>query len=121
MPPLIIQPYVENAIRHGLINRKTPGGQLSIRIWKELNELKIEVTDNGIGREAAEAMKSRINKLHQPSYGMKISAERLSIVNDVYKVNASVLVTDILHATKDIAGTRVLLTIQFRNHEGHHH
>lgn len=120
VPPLIIQPYVENAIRHGIINRKKPGGKIDIRIWKEADELYMEVTDNGIGRQAAEAMKSKINKLHQPSYGMKISAERLSVINDVYKVNACVSITDVLDENLMVGGTKVLLTIQFRNHEGHY-
>jgi nitrate/nitrite-specific signal transduction histidine kinase len=91
-----------------------------VNVWRENGELKIQVDDNGIGRQAAEAIKSKINKLHQPSHGMKISAERLSIVNDVYKVNATVQVTDLTDDENKGTGTRVLLTIQYKTNAGNH-
>ncbi len=119
IPPLIIQPYAENAIRHGLVSRDKPGGHLAIDVWKENGELKIQVTDNGIGRAAAGKIKKQINKLHLPSHGMKITAERLDIVNDVYDVNAKVEVTDLNEPGN--TGTRVQITIQYRDDAGNNH
>ena len=119
VPPLIIQPYAENAIRHGLINRKEPGGKLDINVWRNNGQLMMQVEDNGIGRAAAEKMKKPINKLHQQSHGMKITAERLDIVNEVYKVNAKVQVTDLNENGN--TGTKVLITIQYKDHADNNH
>ena len=118
VPPLIIQPYAENAIRHGLIHRSEPGGKLAITIRKQNGELLIEVYDNGIGREASAKMKSKINKLYRPSYGMQITAERLDIVNHVYHVNAGVQVADLKNDDGSASGTLVSLTIQYKTNAG---
>lgn len=118
VPPLIIQPYAENAIRHGLINRQEPGGKLHISIGKKDNELLIEIRDNGIGREASAKLKTKINKLHQSSYGMQITAERLDIVNDVYNVQARVKATDLVKEDGSSDGTSILLTIQYKPNAG---
>ena len=120
VPPLIIQPYVENAIWHGLMHRKDPGGKISIRIWKENDELMMQVEDNGVGRKAAEKLKGKKNELHR-SYGMQITAERLNIINDIYHVNAGVKVTDLYNEANENGGTRVLLTIKFRTNAGNNH
>lgn len=53
VPPMIIQPYVENAIWHGLMHRKSGGGHLQIDIAREGPDLCITVKDNGVGRKAA--------------------------------------------------------------------
>ncbi|MBN9380468.1 MAG: histidine kinase [Chitinophagaceae bacterium] len=120
VPPLIIQPYVENAIWHGLSHRQEPGGAIGIRIWKEAHELKMQVTDNGVGRAEAARRGSRNNTLHK-SHGMKITAERLAVLNEVFKVNATVTVNDITGTTMTVSGTKVLLTIQYKTHAGINH
>ena len=120
VPPLIIQPYVENAIWHGLLHRKKPGGTIAIDIWKENNELMMQITDNGVGRAKASKLESNKNTQHK-SHGMKITAERLAIVNEVYKVNAAVMVTDFPGTVKQASGTKVLLTIQYKTHAGINH
>ncbi len=117
VPPLIIQPYVENAIWHGLMHRREPGGKIEINVFKENNLLLIQVQDNGVGREVAATLKRKKNLLHK-SHGMKITAERLAVVNDVYKVNAGVTVTDLKEVTAGVSGTSVLLTIQYKRNEG---
>jgi ligand-binding sensor domain-containing protein len=120
VPPLIIQPYVENAIWHGLLHRKSPGGKIAIDIWKENNKLMMQVTDNGVGRAEAAKLESKNNTQHK-SHGMKITAERLAVVNEVYKVNARVAVTDLPDTVKGISGTQILLTIQYKTHAGINH
>jgi hypothetical protein len=120
VPPLIIQPYVENAIWHGLSLRQGPGGMITIDILKEHDELRVVISDNGVGRAEAARIESRNNIRHK-SHGMKITAERLAVVNEVYKVNAAVTVTDCPDAASGLAGTKVLLTIQYRTHAGINH
>ncbi|WP_246073795.1 sensor histidine kinase [Dinghuibacter silviterrae] len=112
VPPLIIQPYVENAIWHGLLHRKRAGGRIVIDVWRNGEALMIKIADNGVGRAAAARLESKRDSPYK-SHGMKITAERLAVVNEVYKVNAAVSVEDASES-----GTEVLLTIQYRTHAG---
>lgn len=111
VPPLIIQPYIENAIWHGLLHKQNGKGKLQVHIGCLNDELQISIEDNGIGREQAKAIKSSKTLLHQ-SHGMKITAERLDIVNNVYEVNAAVQITDLANAEGKVCGTRVLITMK---------
>ncbi len=114
LPPLLIQPYVENAIWHGLLHRKEPGGKLDIRIWKNHDRLYVEIEDNGVGRSEAARLKSK-TATRQKSHGMKITAERIDIVNKVYNVDAAITVTDLINNS----GTRVLLTLKYKTHDSY--
>jgi len=82
VPTLIIQPFAENAIWHGLVNKPTDR-QLHIRVDIIDNILHITIEDNGIGRKKAEALKSRTSE-HQ-SKAIKLVEKRLSIINN--KIN----------------------------------
>ncbi len=116
VPPLIIQPYVENAIWHGLMHRTDPGGKLLVHVFKEKELVHIEIEDNGVGMEASAILKRKKNQLHK-SHGMKITAERLAVVNDVYKLNASVTITNLKNLPCATNGTRVLITLQHKSYE----
>jgi ligand-binding sensor domain-containing protein len=118
VPPLLIQPYVENAIWHGLLHRNEPGGKLDIRLWKNNETLYIEIEDNGVGRDEAKRLKSK-TATKQKSHGMKITAERMDIVNKVYNVDAGVTITDLKNAG-DQKGTRVLITLKYQTHDSHY-
>ncbi|HEV7781584.1 MAG TPA: two-component regulator propeller domain-containing protein [Chitinophagaceae bacterium] len=118
VPPLIIQPYVENAIWHGLLHRKDPEGRIDIRLWKNNGTLYIEVEDNGVGRDEAKRLKSKTATRHK-SHGMKITAERMDIVNKVYNVEAGVTITDLGTGTNN-TGTRVLITLKYRTYDSHY-
>jgi len=87
IPPLIIQPYVENAILHGLRPRQDKAGRLSIRICREGEYLVYRIEDNGVGRDTT-AQRSPHN-----SYGMKISGDRVNLFNK--QENIPVIVTDL--------------------------
>jgi len=113
VPPLIIQPYVENAIWHGLLNRKQPGGRITVDIAREGAELRIVIEDNGIGREEAGRLKKKTNRNHK-SHGMDITAERLAMVNEVYHVDAAVTIYDLQADDGASEGTRVLLTMHYK-------
>ena len=110
LPPMLIQPYIENAIWHGLMYRKEAGGLLTINITDNGGILEVLIKDNGVGREAATALKSK-SALQQKSYGMKITAERMNSVNETYHINAKFTVTDLFDGDGNGAGTEVLLTL----------
>jgi hypothetical protein len=118
VPPLIIQPYVENAIWHGLLHRKEAGGKLDIHLWKNNGTLYIEIEDNGVGRDEAMRQKSK-TATKQKSHGMEITAERMNIVNKVYNVNAGVVITDLKDDSQKPAGTRVLITLKYKTNDSH--
>lgn len=80
IPPLLIQPYVENAIWHGLMHKKE-AGLLQLRVYNGKNGLCIEIEDNGIGRRKAMEMKSR-SAVTNKSLGMKVTAEDLKYLTN---------------------------------------
>ncbi|HSK12695.1 MAG TPA: histidine kinase, partial [Phnomibacter sp.] len=112
LPPLLIQPYVENAIWHGLLHRKVPGGHLFINIQKKGDLLEITIDDNGVGREAAAAKKQYAG--HKRSHGMLITSERMQMVNKVYDAGAAFIMLDKKHVDGTPAGTLVQIKIKYR-------
>lgn len=112
IPPLIIQPYVENAIWHGLLYREQPGGTLLLEIKRVKDQLRIKVADNGIGRAASAEMRSK-SALKKKSHGMKITGERLEIVNMTYDANTSIEVEDLYDHHQHACGTSVLITLNY--------
>jgi ligand-binding sensor domain-containing protein/putative methionine-R-sulfoxide reductase with GAF domain len=100
VPPLIIQPFVENAILHGLQYRQDDGGQLSIKVIRELNYIKYTIVDNGVGRNND----SRKVDNDKTSYGIDMSNERVRLFNN--EETASVEIIDLFETGKP-AGTQV--------------
>ena len=111
--PMVIQPFIENAIIHGLL-RQSKKGQLSV-CFKEHSETLIQciIEDNGIGREAAANFKTDENK---QSLGVKITEQRLQQFIKDRNVGPAVRYVDLVDAQGQAAGTRVevLLPIKFK-------
>jgi ligand-binding sensor domain-containing protein len=106
VPTMLIQPFAENAIIHGLLPRKGLG-KLEIRIVKEGNFTRCSITDNGIGRKKAMEMKEKsIRKTHK-SFGMKITQDRLELLNFLHNSSLSIEVTDLKGEAGKDSGTRV--------------
>ncbi|MEO5946083.1 MAG: histidine kinase [Chitinophagaceae bacterium] len=80
VPPLIIQPFVENAIHHGLLNKQENNRQLDISAELQDEHIVYYVSDNGIGRNQAQRIKE-MNRPDQVSYGIDITRERVNIYN----------------------------------------
>lgn len=80
VPAMLLQPYVENAIRHGMRFLENKKGLININVYKENNFLVCEIDDNGIGREKAAALKSKRHVEYQ-SRGMNISKRRAELYN----------------------------------------
>ena len=108
IPPFLIQPQVENAIRHGLLRKDKPG-HLAIRIRPQGPDLLISVEDDGIGRAAAQQ-----RKMHDPgaseSRGLAILQERLAHLHHGQAAGAFTI-TDLFTADGRPAGTRVDIKI----------
>ena len=111
IPPLLIQPYVENAIWHGLMHKET-GGNLHIVVDKGDTDdyLKITITDDGIGRTKAAELKSK-SAVKQKSFGMKVTSERIALINQLFKTNTTVQIIDLVHSNGEAAGTQVIIQI----------
>ncbi len=109
LPPMLIQPYVENAVWHGL-RYKDSKGNLDVHIGKDEQGLKVEITDDGIGRKKSTALKTENQKKHN-STGLKNIQERLNILNTVYNTNYKVQIEDL----PADSGTRVTITLPIKN------
>ena len=109
VPPLIIQPYVENAIWHGLMH-KGDKGNLSIELHRDNTTLFCRITDDGIGRKRAGELKSKSASKNK-SLGMQITAHRLALINALNTKAATVEVTDLVDSSGEPCGTSVLLKI----------
>ncbi|WP_435414654.1 histidine kinase [Polaribacter aestuariivivens] len=108
IPPMLLQPYIENAIWHGLRYRKEKGN-LEISIQKnDVDTLLITIIDDGIGRAKSHALKTK-NQLKQKSKGMSTIKNRIAILNDMYKDRISVKVSDVLETGE---GTKVALLLK---------
>ncbi|MBK6446556.1 MAG: tetratricopeptide repeat protein [Bacteroidetes bacterium] len=94
MPPLILQPFIENSIWHG-ISPKNGKGKITISIRKEADMLLCTIEDDGVGRKAVENAKSQENSGKKKSMGMGITKERISLLNKLNDTSASVLLTDL--------------------------
>ena len=112
IPAMIVQPYIENAIWHGLLQRPTgPPGKLWLR-FAQMNQhtLRIEIEDNGIGRKKAAELRSK-DTIKSKSYGMQISKDRIQIINSQYRSQSSVTVEDLFDNAGNAVGTKVILQL----------
>jgi hypothetical protein len=112
VPPMILQPYIENSIIHGLVNKNTKG-TIEIVFSFDGANLVCTISDDGIGREKAMRLKSE-NGLQAASMGMLITQERLDILNRNANHKLSVNVTDLKDDHGKPCGTRVELNIMYQ-------
>ncbi|MBD0256745.1 MAG: histidine kinase [Cytophagales bacterium] len=108
LPALLVQPYVENALLHGLLN-KSGTGRLTIHFEDAHPYLRCTSEDNGIGRAAAADIKSRKITGHK-SVGMLLTQERLELINGNLPDKVLVQITDLTEGTR-ATGTRVVIHI----------
>ncbi|MHA7842368.1 MAG: tetratricopeptide repeat-containing sensor histidine kinase [Winogradskyella sp.] len=109
IPPMLLQPYIENAVWHGL-RYKTEKGHLNITVKpKSQDEITITIADDGIGRTRSKQMKTE-NQKKQNSKGMNNIKKRVAILNEMYKDKVDVMIND-FQASED-TGTKVIVTIK---------
>ncbi len=107
---MMIQPFVENAIQHGLRYINGQPGKLAIDFNLIDNSIICTIDDNGIGRAASLQLKARQDTTHR-SHGMELVYKRIAVINKLYKMNAAVSITDKTTAAGQATGT--LVTIKF--------
>ncbi|MDO6596329.1 histidine kinase [Oceanihabitans sp. 2_MG-2023] len=109
IPPMLLQPYIENAVWHGL-RYKEEKGKLEITISQQnTDELTISIIDDGIGREKSKALKTE-NQKKQNSKGMNNIKKRVAILNEMYKDKVDVFINDF--KTEGDKGTKVVVTLK---------
>ena len=110
IPPLLLQPYVENAIWHGLMH-KPEGGTILIDIQQPSEYLlHIEIRDDGVGREKAKEHKSK-SATRQKSFGLKMTSERLDAINHIYNIKTEVKIIDLVDTEGNATGTVIIIEI----------
>jgi ligand-binding sensor domain-containing protein len=110
IPTMMLQPYVENCIRHGVRNKKEGMGLVEIKFLQNRNGLVCIVQDNGIGREKAHELKSHRHVEYQ-SKGMSLTADRINILNRQHTQQITIEVIDLKDAKQQALGTRVSIHI----------
>ncbi len=110
IPAMLLQPYVENAIRHGLRYKKDGPGVVEIIFEKEEQFLVCTIRDNGIGRKQSAALKSNQHIEYQ-SKGMSLTARRIDLLNRVNEKKMSVSINDLYSTGGQAAGTAVTIKI----------
>jgi tetratricopeptide (TPR) repeat protein len=108
IPPMITQPFIENAIEHGRLHLKEDGF-IHIHFFKNQNMLNITVEDNGIGRKGSELNKK--SKEHK-SMAMKITKDRIDNLNKKYRSDGFMQIED--YDKVEETGTKVLISIPYR-------
>lgn len=112
IPAMIIQPFVENAIKHGLLH-KTGEKKLKVHFSLKENELHCLIVDNGIGRTKAEEIKKRQEAQHR-SFATKATQKRIELLSLYDDSLYSFTITD-LYENGEASGTKVELILPFRN------
>lgn len=111
VPSLLIQPYVENAIVHGIANSYDEKLQLSITVTLEENNIKYTIQDNGVGRRHAAEYNAQ-NKPQHKSIGLKITENRIAHFNKKELLHDDVQITDLYDENNEPAGTKVEIKIR---------
>ncbi|MES2780030.1 MAG: histidine kinase [Bacteroidota bacterium] len=112
IPGMLIQPIIENAIGHGLINRNDDKGTLLLQFKLEGETIVCEITDNGVGRERAAEIKAGKN-IHYQSAAIPNIQERLNVLQKETGVDVSITITDLKNNSEAI-GTKVVLIIPYQ-------
>jgi tetratricopeptide (TPR) repeat protein len=116
IPPLLLQPFCENAVWHGLMHKESKG-HLNIIISEVISEnekvLHCVIEDDGVGREKAAEMKSKSAE-SEKSMGLKITTERLALLNRENNFSTFYKIEDVVNENNEVVGTRVQLKIRHK-------
>lgn len=116
IPGMLLQPYVENAIRHGIQYKDGQQGQIEIMLSMENNILICTILDNGVGRKAAQAYKTEQHIEYQ-SRGMQLTQERIDMLNKNLDPKIVVDVIDCIEADGTAAGTKIVICFPLIQHK----
>ncbi|MCS3799401.1 two-component regulator propeller domain-containing protein [Niastella sp. OAS944] len=109
IPPMILQPFVENSVRHGLRFRRDKNGIVTISVHREGDYLICVLEDNGVGRKAAMQYKS-ISPINYQSKGLSLTADRIEMFNKEHEQKISMFIDDLVDDAQNALGTKVTLS-----------
>ncbi|MDP1802488.1 MAG: histidine kinase, partial [Bacteroidota bacterium] len=113
IPSMLIQPFVENAIWHGLMHKETKG-KIKIEIDVKEKVMLCVIEDNGIGRKRAQEINRENNNEFHKSVGISLTQERLDVLNLQNNSKLTVTIIDLLDVEGNNTGTRVELNLPFQ-------
>lgn len=111
IPPMLLQPFIENAIEHGFKNLNRLG-ELTFTICAKQTMLSIEIIDNGHGIKKSQQLKEQT--AHH-SYALEIITKRIELLNQKQKTNIQLTILDRADTTSELTGTKILLTLPIIN------
>ncbi len=113
IPSMILQPFIENALRHGILHKPTGVGQIDVIFTKLNNDTyRCSIKDNGIGRKASEAQHEASNTKHE-SKGILITKNRLDVINMQSVEKTALDIVDVVDAEGNIKGTEIIIDLPF--------
>lgn len=111
IPAMLIQPFVENAIIHGL-KEKEGEKNLTIDFKIEKQNLLCLITDNGVGINNVQTKKE--SSLKREKYGLKLAQDRIDLINENYNTNAKIKITDVSNHDSEKTGTKIEILMPLR-------
>jgi hypothetical protein len=115
VPNMVIQPFVENAIKHGIRYKKDGKGFIEVKFEQLNGALRCTVTDNGVGRKQATAMQN-IAGPHHISRAMGITSNRIRSLNALTDGNISITIEDLEDENHIAGGTKIIIDFYKINH-----
>ena len=115
LPPMILQPYLENAIWHGILH-KNGIGKVELIVEYLPEGFKLIIEDNGIGRKKAKLIKSK-SALKDKSRGMSLTKQRILLNNKLSGNDNNVIIEDLSHNDGQASGTRVILEFRSKQYD----
>jgi ligand-binding sensor domain-containing protein len=114
IPTMLVQPYIENAIWHGLMQKKTDDGLIKLSFdCIQSDRLQIQIRDNGIGRKQAAEVKSRSVEKNK-SMGMEMTQARIDNLNEINNLDIETSTEDLIDAEGNATGTLVTITMKIK-------
>ncbi len=114
IPSMLLHPFVENAVIHGLLNKTEPG-HLKIALETKNSNLICIIEDDGIGRQAAEEIKNKKKNTHK-SRGLQVTEDRIKMIETITNKSAQVKIEDLKNLEGLSTGTRVVIEIPIETH-----
>lgn len=112
IPPMLLQPFIENSIKHGLKHNNTRRGLIEVRFEEKNGLLECSVTDNGIGRTRSEALNKASREPHHKSTALLVTQERLDLLKSDPAVKALEII-DLYNDQGEACGTKVIVRIPY--------
>jgi LytS/YehU family sensor histidine kinase len=114
VPNMVIQPFIENAIKHGIRYKKDGPGFVKVDFYRDRDLLCCTVEDNGIGRKKAEQIRKELGVSHI-SRGISITSKRIESLNALTGGKISVIIQDLTNNNDDAMGTKVIIEFLQQN------